>query len=83
MATTGRDLGLGRRAMLEWHLTSNHFPPVPLVWVDTCLEVIDAVAAREAAPEDIVNTPAGFPDMPVYKVVQGLHLQAFIEAAEQ
>jgi hypothetical protein len=51
--------------------------------VDTCLEVIDAVAAREAAPEDIVNTPAGFPDMPVYKVVQGLHLQAFIEAAEQ
>ena len=41
---------------LEWHLRSNHFPPVPSSMVKPCLEAIDAYW------EDDLDRLIGLPD---------------------
>lgn len=48
------------RQALSWHLTANHYPPLPYVYVDVAEQVIDKV--REAQAEgygvwdaDVVN----------------------------
>jgi len=38
------------RSALEWHLSCNHFPPVPLEWIDTCVQIIEHV--QECVDED-------------------------------
>jgi len=43
MANDLAESGLDLEASIGIHLRSNHFPPVPLKMVPTCVEAIDAV----------------------------------------
>lgn len=42
---------------LEWHLKSNHFPPVPASMVQPCLEAIDAYWEDDL--ERLISLPEG------------------------
>lgn len=69
------------RAALSWHLTSNHYPPLPSVLVDV------AVAALEAADDLDWNRSIDMPEGLTFRdrdeatageVVESLHLDAFL-----
>lgn len=66
---------------LIWHLTSNHYPPVPLIMVPICLAAIDA------ANEDDWDCPIDLPDdvsykgndtAPAWAIIEAHHLDAFL-----
>lgn len=69
---------------LEWHLTANCYPPLPLKMLPACREAIDAVVAGDsdrpiALPEgttwrDATAAPAGV-------IVDAHRLAAFVDAA--
>jgi len=69
---------------LTWHLQSNHFPPVPLAMVPVCEAAIDAVLSGE--PDIFIDLPEettwrGESEAPAWAIVEGHHLEAFIESA--
>lgn len=71
------------RSALSWHLTSNHYPPLPLDLVDTALRVIDKANAGEwnrrvKLPEGI--TFRGSQLAPVGACVDAWHLHEFLDA---
>jgi len=79
MIETGDALGVGRRQQLLWHLQSNHYPPVHEVFVETAEEAIRlALLGRRDAqvtmPNGLVRTVAF--------IIEGLHLEPFIEQDE-
>jgi hypothetical protein len=82
MADAVNDGSVSLRAALSWHLTSNHFPPLPSAWVESALKVIDH--ANEGDWESMVTLPeAGRFSEQSYSVgelVDRFHLDAFIEA---
>lgn len=69
---------------LEWHLTANCYPPLPLKMLPTCRAAIEAVVAgdsdrRIALPDgttwkDTTTAPAGV-------IVDAHRLAAFVDAA--
>lgn len=77
---------------LEWHLTSNHYPPVSLDFVPACKQVIQtivvAAGSRDTLGEDHVfeqlnETMVQLPNgkfMSVVELVNALHLDAFIDS---
>jgi hypothetical protein len=73
---------VGLRPALHWHLTSNHYPPVPASMVDVCVEAIEAVCDGEddfevELPEQI--TYRGRSTAPASAIVENYHLQFFVE----
>lgn len=75
------DGNVSLRAALSWHLTSNHYPPLPSVLVDV------AVAALEAADDLDWNRSIDMPEGLTFRdrdeatageVVESLHLDAFL-----
>ena len=42
---------------LEWHLTSNHYPPLPTILIDACREALAAL--RNEEPDREIYTPEG------------------------
>lgn len=68
------------RMTIEWHLTSNHYPPVSTVWVAPALT---AISRFEAGDDTKVETPDGFKG-PLFpsEIVEGLHLWEFVEVEE-
>lgn len=74
------DLSLEQQ--LSWHLTSNHFPPVPTSMVPTCIEAIDAV--NEGDYGKLISLPEGvgykgLTVAPASAIVEQHHLDAFLE----
>lgn len=71
---------------LRWHLTHNHFPPIPESMVPVAKRAIAACNAGE--PERILRLPANARHrrlgklVPAWVVVGGLHLDAFIDQVE-
>jgi hypothetical protein len=70
---------------LRWHLTSNHFPPVPTSMVPICIEAIDAVNEGDwdrkiALPESVGYK--GLTVAPASAIVEQHHLEAWIENEE-
>lgn len=66
---------------LHWHLTSNHFPPLPLSILPAALLVIELANAGEwdtrvDLPEGV--TWRGETTAPVLACVEGWHLNAFL-----
>jgi hypothetical protein len=71
------------RGALSWHLTSNHFPPVPTIMVEPCLEAIDNANAGDW--DKLVSLPEGvgyrgLTVAPTYAMVEQHHLEAFLDA---
>lgn len=67
---------------LEWHLTGNHYPPVPRSMIEPCIAAINAV--NEEEPDRLIDLPEGVSwkgqtKTPAYAVVQGHHLEAWLE----
>ena len=65
--------------MIEWHLTSNHFPPVHRVFVETAKEAIRL--ANEGNWDAEVTMPNGLVRT-VSFIVDGLHLGEFVNYSE-
>jgi len=77
------DLTLERS--LSIHLTGNHYPPVPLSMVDPCIAAINAAKAREWSK--LIDLPAGVKwrgkaQAPVSALIEGHHLECFIDSEE-
>jgi len=67
---------------LLWHLTSNHYPPVPEAMVPVARKAIEHADCGEW--DEIVQFPEGLvvnglEEMSVSKIVEIMHLDAFIE----
>jgi hypothetical protein len=70
---------------IAWHLESNHYPPVPSSMVPMCIAALDAVLAEE--PDRRIDLPEGIafrgePSAPAWAVVEGHHLDAFLDALD-
>ena len=76
------DTSLTLEQALEIHLTSNHYPPVPLIMVAPCLEAIHYAnggywLAEIELPEGV--TFRGEPVATASDIVEGHHLEAWID----
>jgi hypothetical protein len=67
------------RMALNWHLTTNHYPPVHTIFVDCAMEAIRLVADEEY--DALVDRPGADP-LPAIKVVEELHLFEFVDNAD-
>ena len=88
---TARDLAfLGNesgdmRTALSWHLTSNHFPPVPTTMIEPCLEAIDN--ANNDEWDKMVRLPdgvgyRGMTSAPTHAIIEQHHLDSFLDLEE-
>jgi hypothetical protein len=65
---------------LQWHLTSNHYPPLPVALVAPCQRAIRN--ANRGLWERRVMLPKGYgfrPWVTTAKLVEGCHLDAFLD----
>jgi hypothetical protein len=67
---------------LEWHLTTNHFPPIHVCFVPVAKQAIarGVVATEAPAVWDEAITMRNKRTMTVREIVGALHLWPFIEA---
>jgi hypothetical protein len=86
---------LDSRTAMAWHLQGNHYPPIPAVMIDPCLEAIDAAidgdwdreiqlpfdGERDGKPFQI--TWRGQDTAPAWAIVEGHHLQNWVELDEE
>lgn len=70
---------------IEWHLTSNHFPPIPKTMVEPCVKAIEFANAGEW--DKLIPLPEGvgykgLTVAPVSAIVSNHHLEAWITDEE-
>jgi hypothetical protein len=70
---------------LDWHLTANHYPPVPSTMIQTCIEAIDE--ANDGNWSNWITLPdgvswQGLTTAPVYAIVEQHHLEPWIIESE-
>ena len=70
---------------LEWHLTSNHYPPVPVAMVEVCVRIIEGQGTwgygdTISLPEDV--RWRGESQAPIQAVIEEFHLDPFLEHTE-
>lgn len=75
----GAGIGISRTDGLRIHLTSNHFPPVHEVFVETAIQAIDLANSGDWSTE--LTMPNGLVRT-VQFIVDGLHLHAWIQDSE-
>lgn len=73
------------RQALSWHLTSNHYPPIPTTMVEPCIEAIDN--ANEGEWDKPVSLPEGvgyrgLTVAPTWAMVEQHHLESFLDDEE-
>ena len=74
--------GLPLEVSIGWHLQSNHFPPVPLVWNPVAIEAIESCSNGE--PDGLIELPEGveYRDgrtaVEAWRVVDSFRLEPFI-----
>lgn len=71
---------------LEWHLTSNHYPPIPTFMVAVALKAITAASAGDWG--ELIELPDGvsYKDMTEVSasaIVEHLHLEPWIGGDEE
>lgn len=67
---------------ITWHLTSNHFPPVPTSMVPICVEAINS--ANKGDWDKLISLPEGvgykgLTVAPVSAIIEQHHLDAWLE----
>jgi len=67
---------------LQWHLTSNHYPPIPEAFVPVAQDAIEKINLDEG--DDLVVLPDGCTingqsALPAYEIARLMHLDSFIE----
>ena len=63
---------------LEWHLQYNHYPPINLVFLPIALKALEL--AREDKWGEVIEMPNG-KSLTVSEIIEGLHLDTFLEEA--
>ncbi len=82
-ATTMREM-VGMERALEYHLTANHFPPVPTSMIGPSKLAIEALVNDE--PDTMIDLPSGVyykgdtKQAPAHAVVEAHHLEDFVMA---
>ena len=76
------DLGLDLSTAIKIHLTSNHYPPIPVEMVEPCIDAIDAYWNEDLdqeiqMPEGI--TYKGLNTAPAWAIIEQHHLSAWCE----
>lgn len=76
---------IGLEMQLEWHLKANHYPPVPSIMVEPCIEAIDL--ANEGDWDAKIKLPEGvswkgLTEASVRSIVEQHHLDAWIIESE-
>lgn len=71
---------------LEWHLQSNHFPPIPNTMVQPCVEAIDAFWEDDL--DKMISLPEGvgyrgLTAAPARAIIIEHHLDAWCDDSEQ
>lgn len=70
-------------AVLEWHMRSNHYPPLPRCLIQVAKDVIRAL--RDDAPEELIQLPDGIEhkeygrEVPAHVCADSWHLWEFAE----
>ena len=82
MREIGDDMGVSLRQQLSWHLTGNHYPPVPTSMIEPCIQAIEAV--REGDHEREVVLPEGVlwrgrEAAPAHAIMSAHHLEAWCD----
>ena len=77
---------MGMETAIRVHLTSNHYPPVPVSMVSVCIEAIDAyweedLDRRIELPEGI--SWRGEESAPARAIIQAHHLDAWCMEEEE
>jgi hypothetical protein len=70
------------RQALSWHLTSNHYPSVPLSMLDACVLAIEYM--NEEDTDANITLPEGVlwrgqAVAPAWAIVDAYHLESFLE----
>ena len=71
---------------IAWHLTSNHYPPVPLSMVEPCIEAIqNALAGDWWKPVELPNPVKykGSTHAPTSAIIEQHHLDPWLELDEE
>lgn len=71
---------------IEWHLRSNHFPPVPHSMVKPCIEAIEAYNSEDY--DRLISLPEGvgyrgLTVAPVHAIITNHHLEAWLVEGEE
>ena len=86
---TLEDLGihLDIETQIGIHLASNHYPPIPSIMIEPCIEAIDAVNdlglwdLEIALPEGV--SWRGLTSAPAHAIISNHHLEAWIIEREE
>jgi hypothetical protein len=82
ISESGLDLDL----QLQWHFTSNCYPPIPLMMIAPAKEAI--ALAENGESDEMVQMPDGAEhrkygsQVPAWVMIQSLHLEAFISSEQ-
>lgn len=76
----------GGETALRWHLSSNHYPPVPASMVPVCAEAV--LMASSGEWDAMISLPdsvsyRGMDVAPVWAIVEAHHLQPFVTDGEE
>lgn len=77
-------MGISLETAVGFHLTSRHFPPIGFMQ-DACVKAIKL--AKEGRENEYVALPAGTtyrgaPEAPASAIIEGHHLEVFLEDPE-
>jgi hypothetical protein len=73
------------RTALSWHLSSNHYPPVPAAMIEPCLAAIEAADDDDWDREiDLTGVAQwrGNDYAPAWAIIEGHHLESFLNGEE-
>jgi hypothetical protein len=78
-----RDTDATLEQQIAWHLTSNHFPPIPLTMVDVCIRAIDAY--NEDNAHKVIGLPEGvgykgLTVAPAWAIIEQHHLDVWVDS---
>lgn len=74
-----------REIALRWHLTANHFPPIPISMIPVCIEALDHADLEDWEAE--IDLPEGtlylgHATAPVWAIIEQHHLEAFLSVED-
>lgn len=66
---------------LKWHLTGNHYPPIPLAMIEPAIEAINL--CNEGQWDQLVATPYRHKkygdESPAWVLIEHMHLNEFLD----
>lgn len=85
-------LGLSLRTAVSWHLTCNHYPPLPESLVDVAVKAIDLGNHGVAGDDEAWDIEIDLPEGVSYKgkttarvgdIVEEFHLDSFLDTDDE